>query len=166
MGSGFKFKRNHDSNGKITLTDIKVTEGVRYYKCTCNKVLIVDDNECNLFVITNYLKSENIESDFAFNGKEAITKVQKKSVDPICKSYKLIIMDINMPIMDGITATKKLKFMMNKNEIQVTPILALSAQSIKEDEYEIYCNDVGFSDYLIKPITRIKFISAIKKYGF
>ena len=64
------------------------------------RFLVVDDNEYNLFGITNILTQLQIEPDVCYNGKDAIEKVLEHSADP--HFYKLILMDINMPILDGL----------------------------------------------------------------
>ena len=78
-------------------------ERIHNINCNCVKILVVDDVPSNIFILTEMLKIIGHTSDQASNGQEAIEKV-KKSIEQrafCCRSYKLILMDCNMPIMDG-----------------------------------------------------------------
>jgi PAS domain S-box-containing protein len=103
-------------------------------------VLLVDDNQVNQKVATEILKKMGAIVEVADNGMEAILKV-------IEKKYDLILMDIQMPVMDGITATKKIKDLRIK---ELAPIIAMTAYSM-EDDKEKFIN-AGMDDYLPKPI--------------
>jgi CheY-like chemotaxis protein len=98
------------------------------------------------------------------NSKEAIKMVEKTLRSRCCGKYKLIIMDINMPIMNGIKATTILRKRMRTGEFPNTPIIALSAQTLRDDEHSYFYDEVGFDDYLTKPITKAEFIYNIRKY--
>lgn len=98
------------------------------------------------------------------NGKEAINKVMAKLEDKNCNSYKMIIMDINMPIMGGVEASKILKEKMRNKEIPETIIVAASADFVKDDEKKAFYEETGFSDYIPKPTTKNKFIELLSKY--
>ncbi len=128
-------------------------------------MLIVDDNEYNLFVLQNYLKSVHLAADEALNGKEAVEKVVSRATDNVCcRGYKVVVMDINMPIMDGIEATKLLRLKMKEEEVPETPIVALSAQPLKDEDKEYCYHEVGFVEYLSKPINKSEFVRVMKKY--
>ncbi len=102
--------------------------------------LLVEDNDINREVALTMLADLNMHIDIAENGKEAILKAK-------LKQYDLIIMDIQMPIMDGLTATRHLR------EIEVnSPIIGLSAHSTKEDADEAI--SIGMQYYLTKPIVK------------
>jgi len=128
--------------------------------CDCPKILIVDDNQMNLFVLSNYLKDTRLKPLIAYNGKEAINLVIEKSQGTCCTKFKMIYMDINMPIMNGIEATVKLREMMAKKEINEMPIIALSAGSASDlaDNQEI------FNEIIEKPISKEKFFNCLNKY--
>jgi PAS domain S-box-containing protein len=102
------------------------------------KVLVVEDYEMNRILIEEMLNSFGIQPDFAFDGTEAIKKVGEQS-------YNIIFMDINMPIMNGIDATKILR-----NKGVTTPIIALTANALEGDK-EHYISE-GMDNYLSKPI--------------
>jgi len=113
-------------------------------------VLVAEDYEINRILIEEIMKDYNIVPDFAFNGEEAVKKVS-------AGTYDIIFMDINMPILNGIEATKALR------ELGVsTPIIALTANALEGDR-EHYISQ-GMDDYLSKPIEIETLISILKKY--
>jgi CheY-like chemotaxis protein len=123
------------------------------------KVLIVDDNIANIFVIKSLLKKLNVPFDTAGNGKEAIEKVMEKGKTG---NFTLILMDINMPVMNGIEATVLLNQHMRDQEIPSIPIVALSAQG---DESIINsAMNAGMKEYVEKPISRDKLEHLVRKY--
>ncbi len=104
-------------------------------------VLIAEDNLTNQMVIKAMLKAPQITLEFANNGEEAINIARKRVFD-------LILMDIQMPVMDGLTATNKLR-----NEIGfIKPIIGVSANAMKDDIAKAVA--IGMSDYLAKPIIK------------
>ena len=106
------------------------------------KVLIVEDNKANQMFIQIILKKLNFEFEVAYNGQEAIQKFQEKRFD-------LILMDENMPVMNGIEATKQIR-KIEKNENKHTPIIAVTANALPGDK-ERFLSE-GFDEYLAKPI--------------
>jgi CheY-like chemotaxis protein len=98
------------------------------------------------------------------NGKEAIEKVVKKVKSECCCGYRLIIMDINMPIMDGIEASKVIKSITYRNEIPQTIIIAASADPVKDEKREEFYIESGFVDYIAKSTTKAKFVYLLRKY--
>ena len=105
------------------------------------KVLLVEDNLLNQKLVTKLLEDLNCRVDIANNGLEAIEKVKTHH-------YEIIIMDIQMPEMDGLQATR---IMRNQLGI-ITPIIALTAHTFKEEEDK--CIEAGMNDFLSKPFTR------------
>jgi len=114
------------------------------------KVLLVEDNKMNRMVIHLLFEKFNIELDDAFNGKEAVEKFKQNH-------YDMILMDIQMPIMNGYEATKLIR------EIDSNiPIIALSANSMKEDIEKSL--EVGMNEHLAKPINMEQLLKILKKY--
>jgi PAS domain S-box-containing protein len=113
-------------------------------------VLVVDDSETNLMVITGYLSHYGIKSITAENGVEAIEKVKKNSFD-------LVFMDIHMPVMNGLDATQEIK----KFNVSL-PIIALSAAAMDKEKQEAF--SIGMNDYLTKPIDINQLLKVIKQY--
>ena len=117
------------------------------------KILVVDDNEINLLLISEILKKLKVTSfSLARNGQKAIDECLEKSFD-------IILMDINMPILNGIEATNILR----KEHNIKTPIIALTANSLEGDKDKFLEN--GMDDYLSKPFNLEKFIEIINKYS-
>lgn len=118
------------------------------------KILLVEDNELNRKYATTLLKKWKIEYDMAFDGAEACQKV-------LDKKYDLILMDIQMPIMDGYEATIKITNTENPNKN--TPIVALTASAlVTQKDKALEC---GMSDYLSKPFTPVQLKSVLSKFA-
>ena len=133
--------------------------------CKCTKLLIVDDSECNLFVIQSYLMALGAEkADEALNGKLAVDMILTKAADRCCPAYTLVIMDINMPIMNGIEAMELISKNIKDKKIPDTTVMALSAAQLREDEEKSF-KETGFSDYVVKPITKEVFTALLKRHG-
>ncbi len=115
------------------------------------KILIVDDNKLNLKVATRALQDFDFNIETCDNGEECIEKVKKDN------NYDLILMDIMMPIMDGVTALKKLKELDNFK----TPVIALTADALNGAK-EKYESD-GFIDYIAKPFNKEEIKEKIEK---
>jgi len=118
------------------------------------KILLVEDNEINKMYASNLLSKWNCNLDTADNGEIALKFIMKTD-------YDLILMDLQMPIMDGFEATKIIRndFPDGKNEI---PIIALTANAIKGDNEK--CFAVGMNDYISKPFLPDQLHSIIAKY--
>lgn len=117
------------------------------------KILLVDDNESSIKIITKLLKDSNIILDSVSTGKECLDKIRNK------EKYDLILLDEKMKPLDGITVLKKLKEIRNFN----TNVILLTRNSEYEynEEYLMY----GFKDYLIKPVDKDKLLEKIRKYS-
>jgi PAS domain S-box-containing protein len=103
-------------------------------------VLLAEDNLLNQKLVIKLLQDSNCTVDVAENGREAIEKIKKNN-------YHLIFMDIQMPEMDGLQATKIIR---NKMAI-TTPIIALTAHTFKDEEDK--CLEAGMNGFLSKPFT-------------
>lgn len=117
-----------------------------------SKILLVEDNPINQEIVIELLKKNAIEIDVASNGKEAVDKYRSAP-----NSYKLIFMDLQMPVMDGYTATKIIR-QISKD----IPIIALTANSMEEDIEKIKL--VGINEHLHKPINIENLYKILSKY--
>lgn len=119
------------------------------------KVLLVEDNDINRLYALNILKKWKCEVDGAENGYIALEKLRSNE-------YDIILMDIQMPIMDGYEATKNIRstFPEPKNKI---PIIALTANAIKGDNEK--CLEIGMNDYLPKPFQPEDLYASISKFA-
>ncbi len=115
-------------------------------------ILLVEDNILNQKIITGILKSSGINIDIASNGVECIEKFKSKG-----SIYELILMDIQMPLMNGYEATKLIRDI-DKN----VPIISFSADTSEEDE--LYSKILGMNDSLTKPIDTEKLCAILLKY--
>lgn len=106
-------------------------------------VLIVDDNATNRMILSHYLRRIGHSFDEAVNGQQALTAWESQD-------YDVIVMDIEMPVLDGLEATRELRRRENATGRGYTPIIALSADAmIQKQEMAL---SVGMDDYLTKPV--------------
>ena len=116
------------------------------------KVLAVDDMEMNLRLLTTWLKSSNLDLTTAYSGKDAVHHCQQQGFD-------LILMDVQMPGMDGLEATKLIR----QTPLNLgTPIIAVTAHAFKEEQDKLLMS--GMDDYLPKPINLSDLIDLIKRW--
>ena len=119
-----------------------------------NHILVVDDNQINLTIVKGLLKKTLLKIDTASSGRECLDMVKKNH-------YDLILLDHMMPEMDGVQVLERLNTMSN-NLCKDTPVIALTANAIVGAK-EKYLN-LGFKDYLSKPIDYKELESAIKRH--
>jgi len=119
-------------------------------------ILLVEDNAKNCLLFQAYLKETPYTLDIAENGEIAVEKF-------VYGEYDLVLMDIKMPVMDGYTATGKIRQWETQNRVKATPIIALSAHALTEDRQKSL--DAGLNDHLTKPIKKLDLLAAIEKYG-
>ncbi|MCT4589899.1 MAG: response regulator [Carboxylicivirga sp.] len=119
-----------------------------------SNILLVEDNFSNQQIIILYIKDEVKKIEVAFNGKEALDKFGKVK-------YDLILMDVQMPIMDGFKATEKIR-QIEKSTGTHTPIIAVTANAFPEDKEK--CLASGMDDYISKPFQPEDLIRKIKKH--
>lgn len=120
------------------------------------RVLIVEDDIRNVFAITSLLESHGISLEIARNGKEALGYLDKVHAKQ-APAPDLVLMDIMMPEMDGLTATRNIR---QRKEWSRLPIIALTAKAMKNDQKD--CLDAGANDYLSKPLDVEKLLSLIR----
>jgi len=117
------------------------------------KILVVDDNNINLRLAESILKNWNIDLTLATDGKQAVDICEKQL-------FNLIFMDLHMPELDGIEATKKIR---ESNSINIdTAIIALTANAMPEEKEHII--ESGMNDILIKPVTEQQIHEKIVHY--
>ena len=116
------------------------------------KILYVEDNPDNVYMLTRRLKKKGFELIIAGDGQEGIDKAVEENPD-------LILMDLSLPTMDGWTATAKIKEMKQVKDI---PIIALSAHAMPEHRDRAI--KAGCSDYDTKPVDIKRLLSKISQY--
>jgi len=120
------------------------------------KVLLVEDTEDNRLLIKSFLKNTAYRLDVAENGAEAVDKFKSEI-------YDLVLMDIQMPVMDGYTATREIRIWERKQNIKETPILALTAFTTKDDEKKSL--EAGCNAHLTKPIKKTTLLTALQAFS-
>ena len=119
------------------------------------RVLVVEDNELNLEISRDVLESAGIVVDSAADGSVAVERLKEMGAD----YYDCILMDIQMPVMDGFEATRIIRSMFPEKRI---PIIALSANAFDEDRSKSV--DAGMDGHLAKPIVIAQLEDALKKF--
>jgi PAS domain S-box-containing protein len=118
-------------------------------------LLLVEDSADNRLIIQAYFKRASDHIDIAENGAIAVEKFK-------AGKYDLVLMDVQMPIMDGYTATREIRKWEQEQGRKQTPIIALTAHAMKEDVQRSL--DAGCTDHLTKPIKRATLMEAVQKY--
>jgi len=133
-------------------------------ECTCPKVLIVDDDVNNRFVLANYCKKHKISYEEAINGKEALEKVTNfKNNYSCCIMYKIILIDSSMPIMNGEESSYRIRSYFSRNVIRNCPIFCITANS-NINEILINKEAIIYDKILFKPIRADTFKNEILCY--
>ncbi|MBN8694514.1 MAG: PAS domain S-box protein [Bacteroidetes bacterium] len=120
-----------------------------YLHFTNTKILLVEDNQMNQLIATTILEKHNLSVTKAFNGQEAIDLIDTDNFD-------VILMDIQMPVLDGIEATRILR----SKKVSI-PIIALTANAIEGDK-EKYLS-AGMNDYISKPFNKVDLLHKIAR---
>jgi PAS domain S-box-containing protein len=119
-------------------------------------ILLVDDAKDNRMLVQAYLKKTPHQVETAENGEIAVEKFRSGKFD-------FVFMDMQMPVMDGYTATRKIREWEREQQIDERPIIALTAHALKE--YEQKSIEAGCTAHLSKPIKKMDLLAAIEKYG-
>jgi PAS domain S-box-containing protein len=117
------------------------------------KILLTEDNKMNQKLITAILNKKNWTIAIANNGREALTRLEKETFD-------LVLMDIQMPVMDGFEATTRIRKMEQETGKHL-PIVAITAHALKGDRER--CIEAGMDEYVQKPIDAEKLYAVIEK---
>jgi len=125
-------------------------------------VLIVDDNPFNILAASVVLEKMKCQIDKAFHGEECINILRKNSQQE--KYYDLILMDIQMPVMDGPQASKIIKEKIEAGELKYVPVIALTAKKSTEEEKEYY-EHCGILAILEKPLNGELLMKTIESLG-
>lgn len=110
------------------------------------KVLLVEDNELNREIATEILKSLGMKVDYAADGMEAVEIMSSEAGN----QYDMIFMDIQMPKMDGYTATREIRTL-NNSKCANIPIIAMTANAFEEDRKKAI--KAGMNGHIAKPIS-------------
>ncbi len=149
-----------DTFGKETIAkrkyieqSIKQTDSLKHVKNA--RILLVEDNEINQQVARELLQGEGFLVDIANNGKESIEKITASGVS----TYSVVLMDMQMPVMDGFMAVKEIR---KNKEFDSLPIIAMTADAIIEVKGK--CLSIGMQDFVAKPINPDELFRVLLKW--
>ena len=119
------------------------------------RVLLAEDNLINQEIVLALLEKTGVEVDVANDGREALDLLAKND-------YALVLMDVQMPVMDGLAATRFIRTMGDENKAQV-PIIAMTAHAMTDDRKN--CLEAGMNDHVAKPIEPAELFSVLDKWS-
>lgn len=120
------------------------------------RLLLVEDSEDNRFLVQAYLKNTPYRIDTAGNGQVAVENF-------LSDVYDLILMDMQMPVMDGYTATREIRRLEREEGRKRTPIIALTANALREDLQKSI--DAGCDVHLTKPISKQVLLETLQEFA-
>lgn len=126
------------------------------------RVLLVDDNAINLKLLVVFAKRQNLRYAEANNGLEALEtyKSEATSTTPASRPFDFVLMDISMPLMDGLTSTRKIREFETKMGLPRSHIVALTGLASAQDQKD--AQEAGVDMYLVKPV---KFADVKRIFG-
>ena len=127
-------------------------------KCLCGtRILLTEDNDLNAEIATELLQEEGCTVDRAKDGVECVDMLEKAADG----TYQIILMDVQMPVMNGYDAAKKIRRMDDPQKANI-PIIAMTANAFSEDRQMAL--DVGMNDHVAKPINMNVLVPTLRKY--
>ncbi|WP_275899115.1 response regulator [Pyxidicoccus caerfyrddinensis] len=120
------------------------------------RILVVEDDVRNIFALSSVLEPRGAKVDIARNGREALERLAHSLAQP-AQGVDLVLMDIMMPEMDGLTAMREIR---KRAEWKRLPIIALTAKAMRDDQEK--CLAAGANDYIAKPLDVEKLLSLIR----
>ena len=127
-------------------------------KCLCGtRILLTEDNDLNAEIAAELLQEEGCTVDRAKDGVECVDMLEKAANG----TYQIILMDIQMPVMNGYDATRKIRRMGDPQKANI-PIVAMTANAFSEDRQAAL--DAGMNDHIAKPIDMNILVSTLRKY--
>jgi CheY-like chemotaxis protein/CHASE3 domain sensor protein len=120
------------------------------------RILVAEDDVRNVFALTSILEPRGARVEIARNGKEALAALERSLADPAAK-IDLVLMDIMMPEMDGLTAIREIR---TRDAWKKLPVIALTAKAMRDDQGQ--CLAAGANDYMAKPLDVEKLLSLVR----
>ena len=131
--------------------------------CDCARVLIVDDDFINRQIMGKLLLKLGVTSETAENGAEGVRQVREANARGCCDGYRVVLMDLNMPIMDGIQAARTIRQEHEEGLISRLPIVLACTGFASELERNL-CTDVGMASVVPKPVSLDSITEALEPY--
>jgi CheY-like chemotaxis protein len=119
-------------------------------------ILVVEDDVRNIFALSSVLEPKGVKVEIARNGKEALSLLERAESGSD-QTIDLVLMDIMMPEMDGLTAMREIR---KRPEWKRLPIIALTAKAMRDDQEK--CIAAGASDYIAKPLDVERLLSLLR----
>jgi len=154
-GSTFSFEIPLKISDKSIIRDSWGAKEIKVNGLKGIHLLLAEDNNVNVLVISKFLRNWELSFDVASNGKEALDKIQDND-------YDLVLMDLQMPVMNGYETTERVRALPDK-KYQELPIIALTASAIIGQNHKIFF--IGMNDYVSKPFNPKDLYNKIEKYG-
>jgi PAS domain S-box-containing protein len=121
------------------------------------RVLAAEDNSDNRMLLQHYVRGQPIELHFAENGQEAVDAIRRT------EEFDLILMDMDMPVLDGIEATRVIRAWESERDAAPIPIIVLSAHAMREAVRA--CLEAGCAAHVAKPVDRVTLLNTIQHYA-
>ncbi len=150
LGRGWILSTRKPDQRRAAAGSVRDFSGVR--------LLLVEDNEINREFATELLHSMNVEVDEAVNGAEAVAKVQQRD-------YDAVLMDIQMPVMDGLEAARRIRELAQQpggERFAALPIIAMTALAMAQDAET--SRQAGMNDHISKPVVPERLMAALAKW--
>ena len=146
-------KTDESMGGNVSSSIDVPLNGDKTQRLNSVKILLVEDNAVNQLVAKKILELEGAEIHLAENGQEAVDSVRSHG-----KTYDVVLMDIQMPVLDGYEATKMIRQLDESSDI---PIIAMTANAMTSDQQDAI--DAGMDDYVSKPFNTDVLIETIQR---
>ena len=140
-----------ESSSNTTISEFKENNSTGKKK----KILLVEDYEGNIVVVIYFLQYMGFETFVVNNGQQAIDKIKEDK-------YDLVLMDVQMPVMDGFEATKQIREMQKNGDLYYCPIIGMTAHAFVGDSNK--CIDAGMDDYIAKPFSNDDLKEMLERY--
>ena len=117
------------------------------------RILVVEDNQVNQKVVTAVLRKRGFHIELANDGQEALAKLAN------CEAFNLVLMDVQMPVLDGLEATRLIR---KESRWKSLPIIAMTAHAMNGDKER--CLEAGMSGYISKPVHPSLLLSTVDEF--
>lgn len=143
--------------GENTYDELQPEDPVNIERLPGHRVLLVDDNETNRVILKEILLEHGLLVEEAGNGVEALELLKAQDAG----YFHFVLMDIEMPVMDGYEATMQIRKLPNRIRANI-PVIALTANAFPEDKEK--AEDAGMDEFLTKPINSARLLTCLAKF--